>query len=133
MSKTTETMNLFEQAFAMRHDRVRNAFEMRKKSFLEAAKVNPASAIRAAESVAETQYELSAWDYAAKVVAANVEKQGEKAAIEQVVASLVQHVMLRATEGQSTSAFANGVSHAEIVGTRKALEELQYLADHPAW
>ena len=132
MNNATETMSIFGQAFALRLARVREEFDRRKKNFLEAASISPANAVRIAQAVVEAQHELSAWLYAEKLIASKSMEHGAKYAVESAVEALKQHLILRATEGQSTSALTNGVTHAEIVGTRNAIDELQYLADHPA-
>lgn len=134
MSKPA-AMTLFQEAFNTRLGCVRDRFEKRKDAFAKHLAVNAAEAIKShAEVVSESQYELAAWDY---VENAYIRKVGDrfpnfKAAIEAAIETLTQHVLILATEGCSTSDFYNGVKHANLVGTRAAIDELSYLANHPA-
>ena len=128
-------MSLFNEAFNNRFEKVRDRFEKRKADFAKHLAVNPAEAIKShAEIVSESQYELAAWEYTASACIAQVGNRfpNHKTAVEAAIKSLTQHVLLKATCGQSTSNFSNGVTHAERVGTRAAIDELSYLVNHPA-
>jgi hypothetical protein len=129
------TITLFDEAFTARHEAVRDRLEKRKDAFQKHFKVNPAEAIKShAEIVSESQYELAAWDYAASAYVAKIGDRfrNPKEAVEAAIESLVRHVLITATSGQYTSGFYNAVTHADLVGTRAAITELEYLANHPA-
>lgn len=126
----------FTEAFNSRYDRIRNRLASRKAAFAKAIEANPAEAIKThATGVAESQYEVAAWDYAASAYLAKVgdgKFRNHKEAIEAAIASLTQHVLVTSTSGQYTSGFYNALTHAELVGTRDAIDELSCLANHPA-
>jgi len=128
-------MSNFNAAFLSRLDSLRETYTRRKAKFAEAIKVNAAEAIKDhASAVAELQYELSAFDY---VHAAYLSKVGStyrnsSEAVEAAIASLKQHVLIRATDGEYSSGIYNAVSRAELVGTRNAIDQLEYINNHPA-
>lgn len=126
-------MTLFQEAFNTRIEKVRDRFEKRKSAFAKSLAVNAAEAIKQAGIVAESQYELSAWEYAAGYLPLVGGKfRNEKEAIECAIASLTQHVLINATSGEYSNGFYNAVALANLVGTRAAIDELSYLVNHPA-
>ena len=129
------TTTLFDEAFTARHEAVRDRFQKRKDAFKKDFAANAAEAIKyRAEAVSESQYELSAWEYAASAYVAKVGDRfrNPKEAVEAAIESLTQHVLVTATSGGYASDFYNAVTQAELVGTRNAITELRYLANHPA-
>ena len=129
------TTTLFDEAFTARHKSVRDRFQKRKDAFKKDFAANAAEAIKShAEIVSTSQYELAAWDYVANAYVAKVGDRfrNPKEAVEAAIESLVRHVLVTATSGQWSSGFYNAVSHADLVGTRAAITELEYLANHPA-
>jgi predicted TPR repeat methyltransferase len=125
--------DLFREAFDLRKARVQEKFDKAKAKFVEAVRVNVADAVSAASTIAELQHELSAWNYATRYVDTVGDRyRSNREAIENVVESLRHHIVVFGTQGPSTCHFANGVLHANLVGTRRALDELEYLLDHPA-
>ena len=130
---STIQQDLFREAFDLRKARVQEKFDKTKLKFIEAIRVNVADAVGAASTVAELQHELAAWNYATKYVdSVGTRYRNNREAIEDVVGALRHHIVVFATQGSSTCHFANGVLHANLVGTRRALHELEYLLDHPA-
>lgn len=128
-------MSLFKEAFDARIEKVRDRFTKRKAAFAKQLAVNAAEAIKShAEIVSEWQYELAAWEYAASAYIAKVGDKfpNHKTAVEAAIESLTQHVLITATSGQYTSGIYNAVTHANLVGTRAAIDELSYLVNHPA-
>ncbi len=128
-------MSNFNAAFLSRLDSLRDSYTRRKAKFAEAIKANAAEAIKDhASAVAELQYELSAFDY---VHGAYLSKVGStyrnsNEAVEAAIASLKQHVVVLATDGEYSSGIYNAVSRAELVGTRDAIDQLEYINNHPA-
>lgn len=128
-------MSNFNEAFVSRLDSLRDSYTRRKAKFAEAIKVNAAEAIKDhASAVAELQYELAAFDY---VHGAYLSKVGttyrnSNEAVEAAIASLKQHVLIRATDGEYSSSIYNAVVRAELVGTRDAIDQLEYINNHPA-
>jgi hypothetical protein len=123
----------FREAFDLRRGYVQEKFDKQKAKFIEAVRVNVADSVSAAATVTELQYELLAWAYATKYIdAVGTRYRNNREAIEDAVESLRNSIVIFATQGPSTCHFHNGVHHANIVGTRRALDELEYLINHPA-
>lgn len=130
---TTIKQDLLREAFDLRKARVQEKFDKAKTKFVEAARVNVAEAVIAASTVAELQYELAAWNHATKYVdSVGTRFRNNREAIEDIVGALRNHIVVFATQGASTCYFSNGLLHSNLVGTRRALDELEYLLNHPA-
>jgi hypothetical protein len=130
---STIQQDLFREAFDLRKARVQEKFDEQKKKFVKNASANPAWAVEGASTLTELQHELSAWEYATKYIdSVGVVYRNNREAIEGVVESLRHSIVILASQGSSTCHFRNGVQYANVVGTRRALDELEYLLNHPA-
>jgi hypothetical protein len=128
-------MSNFNAAFLSRLESLRDSYARRKAKFADAINFNAAEAIKDhASAVAELQYELSAFDYVHNVYLSKVGStyRNSNEAAEAAIASLKQHVLILATDGEYSSGIYNAVSRAELVGTRDAIDQLEYINNHPA-
>jgi hypothetical protein len=128
-------MSNLETAFTCRLDSLRDSYTRRKAKFAKAFETHSIEAIQDhAADVAELHFELAAFDYVRVTylpeVGSRFRNSGE--AIEAAIASLTQHVLSRATDGEYSCNIFSAMVRAELVGTNEAINQLEYINNHPA-